>query len=190
MKILLTLVYFFFYDFSIFNRPGLYQIYIFLCYTWVMGILNSLRFIKQWFIDKAGITELKESSKRKNNEYETINNNKRMRMDDSLVEVVEISDESLSEAEEAEIIEPGPSNVPLRASPPVVLDSKHHQRRIMLPIDLTESSDEENKIKIVGSYSISNQQYIFNRTESMIKNANNKCSLEDNYAFTSSIKGR
>lgn len=160
------------------------------CNTWVMGILNSLRQLKKWFTDKTGITGSKESLKRKNNECESTSNNKRMRMDDSLVEVVEISDESLSEAEEAEIIEPGPSNVPLRASPPVMLDGRHQQRRVMSIIDLTESSDEENKINVVSPYDVSNQPYTFNRTASMGKSANIKCSLEDKNSLTSSIKGR
>lgn len=153
-----------------------------------MGILNSLQQLKKWFTDKAGITGSKESLKRKTNECETQINHKRIRMDDSLVEVVEISDESLSEAEEAEIIEPGPSNVPLRASPPVMLDGR---RRIMTIIDLTESSDEENKINVVGPYDVSNTSYILDKTASMVKSPHIKCSLEENNSFKSSIiKGK
>lgn len=85
-----------------------------------MGFFKSLRNIKKWFTDKTGISRPTESTKRKHDECEILNN-KRARMDDSLVEIVEISDESLSEAEEVEITEPGLSTVPLRASPPVML---------------------------------------------------------------------
>lgn len=145
-----------------------------------MGFFSSLRSIKKWFTDKAGIT--RESVKRKHDECEIINN-KRARMDDSLVEVVEISDESLSEVEEVEITEPGPPTVPLRASPPVMLvDGRHHQSRTMSPIktvDLTESSDDEKKIRIFRSYSLS--------SEPLMKSTSNKSSIED--SLISSVKG-
>ncbi|VVC42487.1 Ulp1 protease family, C-terminal catalytic domain [Cinara cedri] len=149
-----------------------------------MGILNVLWNITKWFTDKTGITRPKESLKRKNDECEIISN-KKMRMEDSLVEVVEIGDESLTEGEEVEIIEPGPSDVPLRANPPLILDGRLNQNQIMSPIDLTESSDEENIIKVDGSSSLSNQLCL-NGNASMNKNTSN--SFEDKCTLTSSIK--
>lgn len=158
-----------------------------------MGFFNSLRNLKKWFTDKTGITEAKEPTKRKHDDCEIINN-KRARMDDSLVEIVEISDESISEAEEVEITEPGPSTMPLRASPPVMLiGGRRNQRRTMSPsslIDLVETSDEENKKKINhSSYSLSSQPFISSRTSKMVKNVNCKSSLEDKYSFTSAVQG-
>lgn len=134
-----------------------------------MGFFKSLRNIKKWFTDRAGFTGPRGPTKRKHEECEIISN-KRVRMDDSLVEIVEISDESLSETDEVEIIEPGPSTVPLRASPPVMLiEGRQHARRTMSPvrtIDVNESNDEDVKIKIIRSYSLSNPQLISNRSSS------------------------
>lgn len=158
-----------------------------------MGFFNSLRNIKRWFTNTTGITIPSEPIKRKHDECETISN-KRARMDDSLVEVVEISDESLSEVEEVEITEPGPSTVPLRASPPVMLiDGKHHQRRTLSPsriIDLTENSDDETqKLKIIRSYSLSHYKHMPNNTMGLVRSASSRSSLEDEYSSTSLIKG-
>lgn len=159
-----------------------------------MGFFNSLRSIKKWFTDKTGITGAKESTKRKHDDNEIINN-KRARMDDSLVEIVEISDESISETEEVEITEPGPSTMPLRASPPVMLiGGRNNQRRTTSPnriIDLAESSDEEKNKKIsLSSYSLSSQPFISSRTSRMVRSASSKSSLEDKYSFTSTAKGK
>lgn len=146
-----------------------------------MGFLNTFRNIKRWFTEKTGITE---PTKRKHDDCETVKS-KRARMDDSLVEVVEISDESLSEAEEVEITEPGPSSLPLRASPPVMLIGKHQQgstasSSAMTNIDLTECSDEETKRnKFARSYSRSSN-----------RNMSNKSSFEEKYIPTCSIKGK
>jgi len=155
-----------------------------------MGFLNAFRNLKRWFTDKTGITEPRtDSTKRKHDECETIKN-KRARMDDSLVEVVEISDESLSETEEVEITEPGPSTLPLRASPPVMLIGKQ-RKNSMSPttlIDLTESSDEEiKKITITQSYSLSSNQS--NRVTGIVRSESGKFNLEEKYSPTSSIKG-
>ncbi|XP_022171502.1 sentrin-specific protease 1-like [Myzus persicae] len=153
-----------------------------------MGFLRSLRNIKNWFTDKAGLSGPKGPTKRKHEECETISN-KRVRMDDSLVEIVEISDEFLSETEEVEITEPGPSTVPLRASPPVMLiEGRQHPRRTMSPvrtIDLTESNDEDVKVKIIRSYSLSNPQLISNRSTELVRSASTKAIREER----SSIKG-
>jgi len=133
-----------------------------------MGFFKSLRNIKKWFTDRAGFTGPIGPTKRKHEECETISN-KRVRMDDSLVEIVEISDESLSETDEVEIIEPGPSTVPLRASPPVMLiEGRQHARRMspVRTIDLNESNNEDVKIKIIRSYSLSNPQLVSNRSAS------------------------
>lgn len=125
-----------------------------------MGFFNSLRNLKKWFTDKTGITGFKEPIKRKHDECETISN-KRARMDDSLVEVVEISDESLSDTEEVEITEPEPSTIALRASPPVMLiNNRHRQRRTMSSVrslDLAEKGSDENKVKLNRSFSLSSQ---------------------------------
>jgi len=156
-----------------------------------MGFFNSLRNIKRWFTDKAGLSGPRVPTKRKHEECETLNN-KRVRMDDSLVEIVEISDESLSETEEVEITEPGPSTVPLRASPPVMLiESRQHPRRTRSPIrtiDLTENNDEDN-IKIIRSYSLSSPQLKTNRSTEMVRSASTKAILEDRSTTTASIKG-
>lgn len=163
-----------------------------------MGFFSSIR---KWITDKSGYTGSRQSVKRKHYKCETVNN-KRARMDDSLVEVVEISDESLSEAEEAEITEPGPSNMPLRASPPVMLiDGRHQKRRTLsLPriVDLTEVSDDENEMKFIRSCSLSNPQLGSNRTSSLVRSAiaNSKAclidarKLEDKYSQKSSNKGK
>lgn len=156
-----------------------------------MGFFDSLRNIKKWFTDKTGITVSSESIKRKHDECDTISN-KRARMDDSLVEVVEISDESLSEAEDVEITEPGPSTVPLRASPPVMLiDGKHHQMRTLPPaetIDLTENSDDEtHKLKIIRSYSLSGYKCMPNSTIGLVRSASFKSSLEDKLNSSTSL---
>lgn len=155
-----------------------------------MGFLNTLRNLKRWFTNKTGITEPRiESTKRKHDECETIKN-KRARMDDSLVEVVEISDESLSEAEEVEITEPGPSTLPLRASPPVMFIGKQ-RKNLMSPvrtIDLTESSDEETKKNTITQlYNVSSNQS--NRITGIVRSASGKFNLEEKYSPTSSIKG-
>lgn len=125
-----------------------------------MGFFNSLRNLKKWFTDKTGITRSEEPLKRKHDGCEIISN-KRARMDDSLVEVVEISDESLSETKEMEITEPGPSTTPLRANPPVMLiNNRHRPRRTMSSLsslDLTENCSDENKTKIGRSFSLSSQ---------------------------------
>jgi len=148
-----------------------------------MGFFNSLRNIKKWFTDKAGFTGHRGPTKRKHEECEPINN-KRIRMDDSLVEIVEISDETLSETDEVEITEPGPSTVPLRASPPVMLiEGNQHARRTMSPvrtIDLNESNNDDVKMKIIRSYSLSNPQLLSNR------NASTKAIREER----SSIRGK
>ncbi|KAL5233022.1 hypothetical protein ACI65C_000432 [Semiaphis heraclei] len=153
-----------------------------------MGFFKSLRNIKNWFADKAGLSGPRGPTKRKHEECETVNN-KRVRMDDSLVEIVEISDESLSETEEVEIAEPGPSNVPLRASPPVMLiEGRQQPRRTVSPvrsIDLTGSDDEDAKVKIVQSYSLSNPQLIRSRSNEMVRSASAKAINEER----SSIKG-
>lgn len=154
-----------------------------------MGFFKSLRNIKNWFADKAGLSGPRGPTKRKHEECETVNN-KRVRMDDSLVEIVEISDESLSETEEVEIAEPGPSNVPLRASPPVMLiEGRQQPRRTVSPvrsIDLTGSDDEDAKVKIVQSYSLSNPQLIRSRSNEMVRSASAKAINEER----SSIKGK
>lgn len=158
-----------------------------------MGFFDSLRNIKRWFTDKTGITVPSVPIKRKHDECETISS-KRMRMDDSLVEVVEISDESLSEVEEVEITEPGPSTVPLRASPPVMLiDGKRHQMRTLSPsrtIDLTENNDDEtHKLKIIRSYSLSHYKDMPNSTIGLVRSASSRSGLEDRYSSISLLKG-
>jgi len=154
-----------------------------------MGFFKSLRNIKNWFVDKAGLSGPKGPTKRKHEECETINN-KRVRMDDSLVEIVEISDESLSETEEVEIVEPGPSTEPLRASPPVMLvEGKQQPKRTISPvrtIDLIGSNDEDVKVKIIRSYSLSNPQLIRSRSNEMVRSASTKAIDEER----SSIKGK
>lgn len=156
-----------------------------------MGFFNSLRNLKKWFTDRNGTTESKESAKRKHDDCEIINN-KRARMDDSLVEVVVINDDSLSEAEEVDITEPGPSTMPLRASPPVMLiDDRHCRNRTILSssvVDLTASNDDQNNIQTTQTCSPSNQSFISNRTMNMVGNANSKSSPR--YSPTMSIKGK
>lgn len=158
-----------------------------------MGFFNSLRNIKKWFTEKSGFSGPTRPTKRKNEECETINN-KRVRMDDSLVEIVEISDESLSESEEVEITEPGPSTVPLRASPPVMLiEGRQHPRRTMLPvrkIDLIESNNDDNKNKCIRSYSQLSQPLKINQSTDMVRSDTTKSFLEDTSSFKSSIKGK
>lgn len=160
-----------------------------------MGFFSSIR---KWFTDKTGFPRSNESLKRKHDNCETISN-KRARMDDSLVEVVEISDESLSEVEEVEITEPGPSTIPLRASPPVMLiDGRRHQRKTLTPVmtvDLT-TSDDENEMKFMKSYSISDSKIISNRTSGIVKNVSSKSylfepmKLEDKYSQKMLSKGK
>jgi len=154
-----------------------------------MGFFKSLRNIKNWFADKTGLSGPREPTKRKHEECETINN-KRVRMDDSLVEIVEISDESLSETEEVEIVEPGPSTVPLRASPPVMLiEGGQQPRRTMSPvrtIDLTKSNNKDVKVEFIRSYSLSNPQLISSRNKEMVRSASTKVIHEER----SSIKGK
>ncbi|KAE9531534.1 hypothetical protein AGLY_010740 [Aphis glycines] len=157
-----------------------------------MGFFNSLRNIKRWFTDKAGFSGPRGPTKRKHEECESLNN-KRVRMDDSLVEIVEISDESLSETEEVEITEPELSTVPLRASPPVMLiESRQHPRRTISPvrtIDLSESNEEDCKIKIISAYSLPNPQLITNRSTEMVRSASSKAILEDKSSITASMNG-
>jgi len=147
-----------------------------------MGFFNSLRNIKRWFTEKAGFSGPRGPTKRKHEECESLNN-KRVRMDDSLVEIVEISDESLSETEEVEITEPELSTVPLRASPPVMLiESRQHPRRTISPvktIDLSESNQEDSKIKIISTYSLPHTQLITNRSTEMARSSSSKAILED-----------
>ncbi|XP_050436335.1 sentrin-specific protease 1-like [Adelges cooleyi] len=144
-----------------------------------MGFFSSLRSIKKWFTDKTGLTGTQEVTKRKHDDCEPVAN-KRARMDDSLVEVVEISDESLSETEEVEITEPGPSTVPLRASPPVFLsDQRHFQRRTLSPftmIDLTSSSDDEKKTKH-ARYSLANPSQFSSRTKQLVRSASSSSTM-------------
>lgn len=155
-----------------------------------MGFFNSLRNIKKWFTNKTGITEPKTPTKRKHDECETISN-KKARMDDSLVEVVEISDESLSEAEEVEITEPGPSTtVPLRASPPVMLINNGHHQRSKLPDRIENSNDHMDKIKIIRSYSLSNQPTMPHQTMGMVQSVSNQSIIGGQYAHRSAIKGK
>lgn len=159
-----------------------------------MGFFSSIR---KWFTDKTGFPRSKESLKRKHDNCETINN-KRARMDDSLVEVVEISDESLLEVEEVEITEPGPSTMPLRASPPVMLiDGRRHQRRTLSPamtVDLT-ANDDENELKFMKSYSVPDSKMISNRTSGIVRSISSKSclfepmKLEDKYSQKCSTKG-
>lgn len=154
-----------------------------------MGFFNSLRNIKRWFTDKTGITRPSEPSKRKHDECETVSN-KRIRMDNSLVEVVEISDESLSETEEVEIIEPGQSTVPLRASPPVrLVDGRHHEEKTIFPTrtnELTGRSNSENKVKIVRSHSLTNRPLISNQTMGVVRSVSYRSGLEDTFL----VKGK
>lgn len=149
-----------------------------------MEFFSSLGSIKKWFTDKIGITEPQESVKRKLDECEIIKI-KRARMDDSVVKVVEISDKSLSEAE-VEITEPKSPTVPLRVNPPVILvNRQYHQSRTMSPIKtvyLTKNSDDENKIRIFRSNSLSSEPFI--------KSTSNKSSIEDKYSLISSVKGK
>ena len=158
-----------------------------------MGFFNSLRNIKKWFTDRTGLSGPRGPTKRKHEECETINN-KRVRMDDSLVEIVEISDESLSETEEVEITEPGPSTVPLRASPPVMLiEGRQHSRRTMSPVrtaDVIEYNDEDTNIKFIRSYSLSNPQLINNRSTEIVRSTSTKAILEERSSFSTSIKGK
>lgn len=160
--------------------------------------MGFFSYIQRWFTDRTGFPKSKESIKRKLDKCETINN-KRARMDDSLVEVVEISDESLLEAEEVEITEPGPSTMPLRASPPVMLiDGERHQRRTLSPVmtvDLT-TSDDENEMKFMKSCSISDSKIISNRTSGIVRSASSKSclfdpvKLKDKYSPKFSSKGK
>lgn len=145
-----------------------------------MGIFNSLRNIKKWFTDKTGFSGPRGPTKRKHEECETLNN-KRVRMD-SLIEIVEISDESLSETDEVEITEPEPSTVPLRASPPVMLiEGRQHARRTMSPvrtINLNKSNNDDGNLKIIRSYSLSNPQLISNRNASTMAIQEEKSSIK------------
>ncbi|XP_060881028.1 sentrin-specific protease 1-like [Metopolophium dirhodum] len=157
-----------------------------------MGFFNSLRNIKKWFTDKAGFSGHRGPIKRKHEECEPINN-KRARMDDSLVEIVEISDESLSETDEVEITEPGPSTVPLRASPPVMLiEGRQHTRRTMSPvrtIDLNECNGDDVKMKIIRSYSLSNPQLISNRNASTKAIREERSSIRGTKQLSLSMEG-
>jgi len=145
-----------------------------------MGFFNSLRNIKKWFTDKTGFSGPRGPTKRKHEECETLNN-KRVRMDDSLVEIVEISDESLSETDEVEITEPEPSTVPLRASPPVMLiEGRQNARRTMSPvrtIDLNKSYNDGSSVRFIRSYSLSNPQLISNQNASTMAIQEEKSSI-------------
>ncbi|CAI6373054.1 unnamed protein product [Macrosiphum euphorbiae] len=132
-----------------------------------MGFFNSLRNIIKWFTDKVGFSGHRGPTKCKHEEFEPINN-KGVHMDESLVEIldityeslsetdeveitdeslsetdeVEITDESLSETDEEEITEPGSCTVPLRASTPVLLiEGRQHARRTMSPFNNRENLD-------------------------------------------------
>lgn len=158
-----------------------------------MGFFNSLRNIKRWFTDKAGFSGPRGPTKRKHEECESLNY-KRVRMDDSLVEIVEISNESLSEAEEVEMTEPELSIVPLRANPYVLLiENKQYPRRTTSPvktIDLSESNEEDCKIKIISTYSLSNPQLINNRSIEMVRSASSKDIQENKSSITASMNGK
>lgn len=140
-----------------------------------MGILDSFRSIRRWFSNKTDNNKSSESQKRKHEDCETINN-KRVRMDDSLVEVVEISDESLCEVEEVEITEPGPSTMPLRVSPPeTFIDSNHYERRPSTSIEIGVcDSDEEKKEKV---FKLFNSSSGLSGPISITKSASSKSSL-------------
>ncbi|KAL4148470.1 hypothetical protein QTP88_002704 [Uroleucon formosanum] len=156
-----------------------------------MGIFNSLRNIKKWFTDKTGFSGPRGPTKRKHEECETLNN-KRVRMD-SLIEIVEISDESLSETDEVEITEPGPSTVPLRASPPVMLiEGRQHARRTMSPvrtINLNKSNNDDGNLKIIRSYSLSNPQLISNRNASTMAIQEEKSPIKGTKQLSLSMEG-
>lgn len=143
-----------------------------------MGLLDSLRNIRRWFTSKTGINKSSETKKRKHEDCETINN-KRVRMDDSLVEVVEISNESICEAEEVEITEPGPSTMPLRVSPPVMfIDSKRYERKPSSPIkiDLCDDDEEENE-KVFKLFSSSDKLFTSSGSVNKTSSAGSKSSL-------------
>ncbi|CAI6373053.1 unnamed protein product [Macrosiphum euphorbiae] len=106
-----------------------------------MGFFNSLRNIIKWFTDKVGFSGHRGPTKCKHEEFEPINN-KGVHMDESLVEILDITYESLSETDEEEITEPGSCTVPLRASTPVLLiEGRQHARRTMSPFNNRENLD-------------------------------------------------
>jgi len=137
-----------------------------------MDFFNPLSNIKKWYTDNYRFSVHRGPTKHKHEECEPINN-KRVCMDDSLVEIFEISNKSLSETDEVEITEPVLSTVPLRASPTVMLiEGRQHVRRAMSPvrtIDLNESNNDNDNIKLVRSYSLSNPQLISNYENGNIK---------------------
>ncbi|KAL4083215.1 hypothetical protein QTP88_028545 [Uroleucon formosanum] len=133
-----------------------------------MSFFNSLWNIKKWFSDKTKFSSLGGSTKRKHEECETTNN-KRVCMNDSLVETVKTSNESPSETDGMEITNPESFIVPIRASPPVLIEGSQHARSTMSPvikINLNESNDDDVDIEIIPSYSLSNPQLLSNRNAS------------------------
>lgn len=130
-----------------------------------MSFFNSLWNIKKWFTDKAEFFSLGGSKKRKHEECETINN-KRVCMDDSLVEIVKISNGSPSETDGVEITKPGSFIVPIKASPLVIIEGSRN--------------DDDVNIDIIPSYSLSNPQLLSNQ------NAGTKAIREE----ISSIRGK
>lgn len=147
-----------------------------------MSFFNSLWNIKKWFSDKTKFSSLGRSTKRKHEECETTNN-KKVFMNDSLVETVKTSNESPSETDGMEITNPESFIVPIRASPPVLIEGSQHARSTMSPvikINLNESNDDDVDIEIIPSYSLSNPQLLSNR------NASTKAIREE----ISSIRGK
>jgi len=149
-----------------------------------MGLINSFKNLKNWFTDKTGITGLTEGTKRKYEECETVTS-KKARMDNSFVEVVEISDESLSEVE---ITKPGQSTKPLRANTPAMLIND--QRRTLSPtrtMGLIESKDRmiQSIIRCFSSHPFKPHQNI-----GIVRNDSSSLIFDDEYSKTPPIKGK
>lgn len=87
-----------------------------------MGIFDILHNIKTWFTNVFGF---KRSLKRKIVDCETVNNNKRSRLNHGFVTIYNESD-----TEEESIIEHGLGNVLLKANSPSMLDDVNHLKRI------------------------------------------------------------
>jgi hypothetical protein len=107
-----------------------------------MDSLNLMRDLYKRFTDRNETSEFNESTKRKNDYYE-IMNNKRARMNDNVVEVIKIIDYSLSEVDE-NITEP--EITLFRVNSPLAMPI--HNRYCQT--NLSQSSDKEivEKLKI------------------------------------------
>jgi hypothetical protein len=130
-----------------------------------MDFSNSIWDLNKRFTNRTETTEFKESTKCKNDDYKIINN-KRARTNDSVLEVIEISDNSQSEA----LIVTSPFATPIRDR---YCQSNLSQSSDKENVDIPETSTQKNKIiakQIAFEHKLDKIKKEFEKIESPEKN--------------------